>query len=63
MEMYSFPVLEDGIKAIEEKVIELTKKYKEGSIDPIEDDWLSFVNTILDIENDSRSHSESKTIL
>ncbi len=48
VKIYEFPTLEDGLRAIEYKVVELTNKYRNGRLEPIEEDWLSYANTVLD---------------
>ena len=48
IKLYSFPILSDGLYAIESKVLELNQKYREGHLNEIEKSYLDFANTVLD---------------
>lgn len=48
-EMYRFPTVKDGVKAVEQKLCELLSKYREDnkSLDPIELDYMDWANTVI----------------
>lgn len=51
--LFRFPMLEDGIVAIEKKVYELEMREKKGEhLDQVELDWLDFANSV--VESHSR---------
>lgn len=48
-EVYKFPTVEDGVKAVEQKLCELIIKYREDttSLNQLELDYMDWANTVV----------------
>jgi hypothetical protein len=47
-ELFTFPMIDDGLVAIERKLHELEKREKQGdSLDQVEQDWLDYANGVI----------------